>query len=165
MNKIVTWILVFALQVFVFNHLNFTSYLVPQVFIFLLIILPLHLSKLNIVLIGFGLGLLADIFTSTAGLHASACLWLVLIRMAILNSLDTKQMEANKNWFTVQNVGLPVFFYTTIALVFVYHLYVFFLGSIGAIDFERLLISTFASTSFALLIILFFELVSFGRSK
>ncbi len=75
------WTAILFLQFVVFNHLGFTAYLAPQVFIVLLITLPLHISKPYQVLLGFILGLIADFFVGTPGIHASACMWLVMIRL------------------------------------------------------------------------------------
>lgn len=163
MNKVVLYIVVFGLQVFVFNHLNFTSYLVPQVYIILLIILPVHLRKLNLYLLAFGLGLVADFFVSTPGIHASGALWMMAIRNVILSRLDITQQKANRMWFTSNTVGLAPFLYTTLSLVFFYHFYVLFIESIGAFNPVRWLLTVLASSTFALLFIWFLELVYFGR--
>ena len=90
MNRLLYWILILALQVVIFNHLELSAYIVPQLFIILLITLPVHLSKSVQVIIAFGLGLLADFFVSTPGIHASACLWLIILRMSLLARLDLK---------------------------------------------------------------------------
>jgi rod shape-determining protein MreD len=161
MNKVFGWILIFGLQVVVFNHLDFSSYVLPQVFIILLISLPLHTSKINQVLIGFGLGLLADLFLSTPGIHASACMTLILIRMWLLSRLDLKEQIANKLSFNAKTVGLPTFFYVTTVLVVIYHLYVFSLESIGAIYWVKMLLTTLISSALSLLIIGLIQYMSF----
>ena len=163
LNKIVQWVLIFALQIFVLNHLDFSTYLLPQVFIILLISLPLHISKINQILIAFGLGLLADFFASTPGFHASACLWLILIRMWILGRLDLKEQQANRLQFDIKNVGAGTFFYVTSVLVLFYHLYIFSLGSIGAINGARLLITSLLSSTLALLIIVLIQYITFRK--
>jgi len=82
------WTAILFLQFIVFNRLGFTAYLAPQVFIVLLITLPLHISKPYQVLLGFFLGLIADFFVGTPGIHASACMWLVMIRFGLLGAQD-----------------------------------------------------------------------------
>lgn len=163
MNKILLYIVVLGLQMFVFNHLNLTSYLVPQVYIILLIILPFHLSKLNVYLIAFAVGLLADLFVSTPGIHASGALWLVAIRNIILSRLDVVQQKASKMWFSSSSIGLFPFLYTTIGLVFFYHFYVLLIESMGAFNSVRWSLTALASSIFTLLFIWFLELVYLSR--
>ncbi|MBT8327143.1 MAG: hypothetical protein KJP21_05435 [Bacteroidia bacterium] len=163
LNKILQWVLIFALQIFVLNHLDFSTYLLPQVFIILLISLPLHVSKINQILIAFGLGLLADLFASTPGFHASACLWLILLRMWILGRIDLKEQQANHLQFNIKNISAGTFFYVTSILVLFYHLYLFSLGSIGAIDGYRLIITTMLSSALALLIIVLIQYITLRK--
>jgi rod shape-determining protein MreD len=147
-RKILYWLMVLFLQLVVFNHLAISSYLIPQVFIILLITLPLHLNKLVQVFIAFGLGLLADMFVGTPGIHASACLWLVMLRMTLLAPQDLKEQISNRESYTVYSAGLSGFIYTTVILVLFYHLYVFWLESIGAINSWNLFITTLVSSLF-----------------
>ncbi len=165
LNKILQWLLIFALQVVVFNHLDFSSYLVPQVFILILITLPLHLSKINQILIAFGIGLLADMFVSTPGIHASACLSLIVLRMFLFSRLDLKEQQSNRMFFNVKNVGISMFFYSAIILVVFYQLYVFGLESIGAINWVSLLLTTLFSSTLSLLAIGSIQYISYGRQS
>ena len=157
------WIFIVALQVIVLNHLDISAYLIPQVFIVLLISLPLHLSKMNQVIIAFGLGLLVDLFTSTPGVHASACMWMVLIRMSLLGRQDLKEHEANKVRYSLSVAGIVPYVYTISILVLFYHFYVFWLESIGAFNVSRLLSTAGLSTVLALTIIGMLEYVSFSK--
>lgn len=61
-NQVTYWVLVIGFQVLVLNHLDISSYIYPQVFVILLLTLPLHLKKTYQLLIGFGLGLVMDLF-------------------------------------------------------------------------------------------------------
>ena len=163
MNRVFYWILIIALQVVIFNHLELSAYLVPQLFILLLITLPVHLSKTVQVLIAFGLGLLADFFVSTPGIHASACLWLILLRMSLLSRIDLKEQEANKLAFNARTVGNSIFMYAAALLVVFYHFYILVLENIGAFNGWHILISAVLSSSFTMLLIGFIQYVSFNR--
>ncbi len=154
------WIAILFLQFVVFNHLGFTAYLAPQVFIVLLITLPLHISKPYQVLLGFTLGLIADLFVGTPGIHASACMWLVIIRLLLLGAQDLKEQIANHLPYNVHSVGLSTFAATTASLVFFYHFYVFWLESIGAINGYVILFTTLVSALFTLTVIGVVQLLS-----
>ena len=165
MTRLLYWISIFALQVLLFNHLDLTAFLVPQIFIILLITLPLHTKKIYQVLIAFGLGLLADFFVSSPGIHTSSCLFLVMLRMTILNTQDLKEEIANRLNYTARNVGVLPFSYTVLILVFFYHLYIFWIGSIGAINTYNLLVTTLTSSVFSLTVIAILQFMSLSHSR
>ncbi len=151
--KLVYWGVIMALQLLVLNHLGFSAFVMPQVFIVLLISMPLHWSKMIQVAVGFGLGLLIDLFIGSPGIHASACLWLVLLRIGILNTQDIKQQIANKLPYDIYSVGVTPFFYSALVLVFFYHFYIFWIQNIGSANGHRYLITTLISSFLALTII------------
>jgi rod shape-determining protein MreD len=161
-RRILYWILILALQLLVLNHLELSAFIVPQVFIILLITLPLHLSRLNQVLIAAGLGLLVDFFTATPGIHTSACLWLIVFRIGLLNRQDLKQQIANRLPYTVSSAGLVSFAYTAAILVFFYHLYLFFIGSIGALHGATYGLTVVSSSLLSLTII---AIIQFSNTK
>lgn len=160
MNRLLQWVIIIGLQVVVLNHLDFSRFLVPQVFIVLLIQLPLHLSRNYQVLIAFALGLLVDLFTSTPGIHASGSLILIMVRMFLLSRMDLKEHAANKLDFSIRTAGLAPYTYVTLALVLIYHFYVFFLESIGAIVWSNLLLTTVLSAMLSLLIIALIQFIT-----
>lgn len=161
-RRILYWILILALQLLVLNHLELSAFIVPQVFIILLITLPLHLSRLNQVFIAAGLGLLVDFFTATPGIHTSACLWLIVFRIGLLNRQDLKQHIANRLPYTVNSAGLVSFAYTAAILVFFYHLYLFFVGSIGAINGANYGLTVLSSSLLSLTIV---AIIQFSTTK
>ncbi|MDB9881567.1 hypothetical protein OAD66_00300 [Bacteroidia bacterium] len=161
MRIVLFWLFIIGLQVVLLNHLDLSAYLIPQVFILLLIKLPLNINKMYQVLIAFGLGLLMDMFTSTPGIHASACLWLIIIRIGLLSGQDLKEHEANKATFSANTAGLAPFMYTTIILVFFYHLYIFWLESIGALNWSLWLTTFIVSSISALTVMGIIEYLSF----
>lgn len=157
------WALVIGLQVLVLNHLDISSYIYPQVFIILLITLPLHLKKTYQFLIGFGLGLIMDLFVYTPGIHMSACLWLIAIRMIILGRQDLKEHANNKLTYSIKTAGFFPFFYTTLILIIVYHFYIYWLDGIGNINLEHMLITGLSSSLLAITLIGVLQALSLNK--
>ena len=65
-------ILVFALQILLFDHLHIGTWGVAMVYILFLINLPVRLPRWAEMLIGFGVGMLIDIWHSTLGIHIAS---------------------------------------------------------------------------------------------
>lgn len=158
--KLVYKLVVLAFQLLVLNHLDFSAFIMPQMFITLLISMPLHWSKITQVFVGFGLGLIVDFFLASPGIHASACLWLVLLRIGILNKQEIKQQIANKLPYDMYSAGSLPYFYSTLILVFFYHFYIFWIQNIGAMIWYKYGMTTLISSFLALTIIAILQYVS-----
>ncbi len=160
-TRAVYWVLILAFQVLVLNHLDFSAFVTPQVFIILLISMPLGWSKMTQVSAAFGLGLLADFFVSAPGIHASACLWLVLLRIGILNTQDIRQQIASKMDYDVKSVGLNSFLYSSVLLVFFYHFYIFWTQNIGSLQWSNYMLTSIISSLIAITLIGILQYLTF----
>jgi hypothetical protein len=163
--RIVYWLLIVTFQVLVLNHLDFSAFVIPQIFIILLISMPLGWSKITQVSAGFGLGLLADLFVSTPGIHASACLWLVLLRIGILNTQDIKQQIASKMDYDVKSVGLNSFLYSSTILVFFYHFYIFWIQNIGSLQWSNYVLTSMISSVLAITLVWILQYLTFQHKS
>ena len=85
--------------------------------------------------------------------------------MTILNTQDLKEEIANRLNYTARNVGVLPFLYTVLILVFFYHLYIFWIGSIGAINTYNLLVTTLTSSVFSLTVIAILQFMSLSHSR
>lgn len=163
MNKVLGYIGLLFLQVVVLNHLDFSRYIYPQVFILMLISLPPYLGRSWQVLIAFGLGLFMDLFIGTPGLHASASMFLILFRMFLLNRYDIEEIVANRDSLNIRTFPLDKFLYLTTSCILFYHALVFGLESVGAIHLKSYLLTVLISSFSAFLIILFIQFVFHKR--
>jgi hypothetical protein len=160
-NRIIYWLLVLVFQFLVLNHLGFSAFIIPQAFIVLLITLPLSLGKTTQVLIAFGLGIVADLFVATSGIHASASLWLIVLRIMILSRQDLKQQMVSNLPYNMKSVGVLPFLNTTLILVPLYHFYIFWIQNIGAIHWKNYFIASGASSILAITILITIQYLSF----
>ena len=162
-NQITYWVLVIGFQVLVLNHLDLSSYIYPQVFVTLLLTLPLHLKKTYQLLIGFGLGLVMDLFIYSPGIHMSACLWFIVIRMLILNRQDLKEHANNKLEYSIRTAGFSPFIYTTLILIIFYHFYILWIEGIGNINIEYITKTGLSSSLLSLTIIGVFQALKLNK--
>lgn len=163
MNKVLAAILLFLLQIVIFNHLDFSRFLYPQIFILILISLPPYLNRSWQVLIAFLVGIIADFFVSTPGLHASACLLLIMFRMFMFRRYDLDEIIANKASINIHSMAMDKYIYISLSMVLVYHVYAFALESVGAIDFLNYTITTLLSSVVSFLIILLIQFLFYRR--
>jgi hypothetical protein len=121
--------------------------------------MPVYWNRTAQIAVAFFLGLAMDFFISTPGIHASACLWMVLIRFGLLQTLDTSQLLMDKKLFSTYTVGNVPFFRVASVLVLFYHLYIFLLENIGNFNLTNYLLTVIVSSMFAFLIVALIQLV------
>lgn len=163
MTKIIAAIVLFAFQVVVLNHLEFSAYLYPQLFILILIMMPASVNKTWQMVIAFGLGLLADLFVGTPGLHASSSLLIALLRIGLLNRYDIEEVVANRSLIHVGTLGLEKFIYLALILTVSYHAISFGLESIGALNSLNYLLTVLLSSVVTFLLILSVQFMFYKR--
>lgn len=64
------------LQVLLLNNIQFSGYINPYMYVLFILLLPFETPRYLLLLLGFFLGLLVDIFSNTPGFHASATTFL-----------------------------------------------------------------------------------------
>ncbi|MGY6562274.1 MAG: hypothetical protein ACXITV_09210 [Luteibaculaceae bacterium] len=123
LENIARFVLLLLLQVFVFNHFYiFDGLVVLHIFILFILLLPFSLGPLVLLLLGFSAGILADFFTGTMGLQASAFTALAGARLILVKNIaprDGYEINAKPlpqflgwGWFLTYVSILTLFYYT-----------------------------------------------------
>ncbi|MCV9929387.1 rod shape-determining protein MreD [Flavobacterium sp. LS1R49] len=74
------FILLLAVQIIIFNNMNFLGYISPFPYILYIILFPVNGNKSGLLVSSFLLGLAMDMFCNSGGIHATACLILAYYR-------------------------------------------------------------------------------------
>jgi rod shape-determining protein MreD len=78
--NIFRFILLLAVQVVIFNNMNFLGYISPFPYVLFIILFPVNGNKYGLLVASFLLGFLMDVFSNSGGIHAMACLVLAYYR-------------------------------------------------------------------------------------
>lgn len=112
-------LLLLMAQILIFSNINFSSFVNPYVFPLFILLLPFGTPRWLLIIIGFGSGLLLDLFLGSIGMHASACLLIAYLRPALINIITPKgtEFEISPNvyaqgisWFVVY-LGISMLLY------------------------------------------------------
>ena len=105
------------------DSFNYISLFIYPLF---LLLLPLKTSKISLVLIGFGLGLIIDVFYNSPGVHAGATLFTAVMRPAILNIWEPREGYNVNHGLTIRNYGFNWFLKYAGSMFFI-HLLIYFI--------------------------------------
>ncbi|MFH6943608.1 rod shape-determining protein MreD [Flavobacterium sp. FlaQc-50] len=78
--NIFRFIVLLAIQVVIFNNMNFLGYISPFPYILYIILYPVNSNKSGLIISSFLLGLAMDMFCNSGGIHATASVILAYYR-------------------------------------------------------------------------------------
>ena len=157
-------IIVFVLiQVLVMNNIHLFGIVVPFIYIYVILKLPVNTTRSWMVLISFLTGLSIDIFSNTFGMHAAACTLVGFVRTPLLERfVDVREIQEG-SIPSYRLFGLGRFLRYTILLVSIHHIALFVIESFTF--FQPLLMITRMLSSILFTILLIFILEAFNLSK
>jgi cell shape-determining protein MreD len=81
--NIFRFIALLALQIVLFNNINFLGYINPLPYILFILLYPVNGNRTGLLISSFLLGLTMDMFCNSGGVHAASCLILAYFRPSI----------------------------------------------------------------------------------
>jgi rod shape-determining protein MreD len=155
--NLLRFIALILLQALVIDNFDLgNGWVVPYLYVFFILALPIELPVWAALLLGGTTGLTMDFFSSTPGMHASACLVMAYARGYMLRALAPREGYAANLRPTVNDMGMAWFITYAGVLIVIHHLWLFFV-EIFRFDgffatFSRALVSAAATLMLCLLV-------------
>ena len=136
-------------QVLILNQVQFSGFFNPYIYVLFILLLPTNTPKYALLILGFILGFVIDIFTNTLGVHSAATVFIAFIRPGILRLISNR--EDDRGDYPGLNQNSPGWFITyVVMMVFIHHFILFYLEvytfSNFFITFYRIILSTLFSS-------------------
>lgn len=148
--NIFRFILLLAVQIIIFNNMNFLGYISPFPYILFIILYPVNGNKSGLVVASFLLGLIMDMFSNSGGAHATACLVLAYFRPSIFKFAFGLSYEYQT--IKLNDVLTPERFSFILLSVVIHHFTLFLLEAFQFSIIFDILIRTLLSTIFTIII-------------
>ena len=148
--NIFRFVLLLAVQIIIFNNMNFLGYISPFPYLLFIILYPVNGNKSGLLIASFLLGLIMDMFSNSGGIHATACLVLAYFRPYIFKfsfglSYEYQTVKLN-------DVLTPERFSFILLSVLIHHFTLFLLEAFQLSFFLDILLRTLLSSVFTILI-------------
>lgn len=121
---IIALVLILA-QVIVLNHVCLFGVAVPLAFIYVILRLPVTISKDFLFTIAFMMGLIVDVFSDTGGINTLSCLVLAALRRPILHLYFNREDELSNPFPSIDTLGMMTYFKYALTMSLVYCMMVF----------------------------------------
>lgn len=148
--NIFRFLLLLAVQIIIFNNMNFLGYISPFPYILFIILYPVNGNKSGLLFASFLLGIIMDMFSNSGGIHTAACIVLAYYRPYLFKfsfglSYEYQTVKLN-------DVLTPERFSFILLSVVIHHLILFMLEAFKFSFFFDVLIRTLLSTIFTIII-------------
>lgn len=125
--QILRFALLVLLQVLVIDHIDLANgWVVPYLYVLFILTLPVNTPTWAVLALGFLTGVVLDMFSSTPGMHASACTAMAYARGWMLRALAPREGYETGLKPGITDLGLPWFMTYAGVLVVTHHLVLFF---------------------------------------
>lgn len=159
------FLLLCLLQVLIFNNLNLGGYVNPYVYVYLIIILPISMGRIQLLLVGFLLGLTVDVFSNTGGMHAAATTLIAFYRPLYLKAQSPREGYELAAVPHIKQFGLTWFIPYAFLLVIIHHTALFYLEAFRFADFFRTLLKVILSSGLTFVFVILAEFLFVNQRR
>ncbi|MBO6516419.1 MAG: rod shape-determining protein MreD [Bacteroidia bacterium] len=150
-------IVVLAVQILIINNLNLNQYMFPQLYIILLLSLPINLKHYVGYLIAFIMGFVVDSFSYTPGLQSFTAVFVMFLRYSYFNNLVDKEWLSSGIRPSFSNADSGWYLAYVSIFTFVFHFVLLILENFSFVNFGGTMLKILYSSSLAILLILLFQ--------
>ena len=159
--NIIRFVALVVAQVLLVNHIRLGGYVHPYIYLIFVMLLPINMPGWQLLLSGFGIGLVIDLFMGTLGMHAGATTLMAFCRPTIIKLVSGNQKFENTREPNIGQLGFLWFLRYTLCMVLVHNFTLFMLEGFSfhlvGQALLRILISVPVSSFLILMILLLFS--------
>lgn len=120
-SNIIRFVVLVVAQILIINHIRLGGYVHPYIYLIFVMLLPLNTPGWQLLLAGFGIGLVIDLFMGTLGMHAGATTMMAFCRPSIVRLVSgSMKMEMNREPH-IDQLGFPWYLRYTFCMVLVHN--------------------------------------------
>jgi hypothetical protein len=162
-GNIVRFILLALAQIYIFNKIQVSGYINPQVYVLFILMLPFEISGFWLLSFAFAIGLTIDYFQHTPGMHAAASVIMAFFRPGVIRLVGKKDDLEPWQYPNVRDAGSVWFLTYVIILVFLHHIFLFYMEVFRFREFFQTLIKVLINTVLTSLIIMIIQYLFYSR--
>ncbi len=164
-TNIIRFFIVLALQLLVFNNIQFSGYINPFFYVLFILLLPFETPKWLMLISSFLLGLSVDIFSHSYGMHAAASVFVAFLRPSLIRFIHSKKEYETGVLPTMGHLGFSWFISYASLLIFIHHFIYFFLEAFRLSDFLNTFYRIIYSSIATIIVIIAEQFLFFKERK
>jgi rod shape-determining protein MreD len=157
------FIFLILFQVLILNHIEFSGFINPYLYVLFILILPLETPKWFLLVTAFFLGLSVDLFSHTLGMHACATVTMAFLRPYLLKVIAPREGYETGAQPNARFFGMEWFIRYATILVVVHHSVLFYIEVFSFHQFFSTLLRVILSSIFTLILIVMSQFLTLKR--
>lgn len=162
-KEILLFVILVLLQVLLLNRIAVFGLAVPILYIYFLIKLPYGRNRFYVIVLGFLLGIVIDIFLNTPGMNAAATTITATLRSMVLNLFYPK--NEYEDLVPGIHTSTAAFVKFTVMMVLLHQTLLFFIEAFTLFNLTSTLIRIGSSSVLTIVLILALDSLSVRREK
>ena len=160
----IMFVLLVLLQVMLINNINMGVWgITPMFYTLFVLALPFETPGWALLLLGFSMGFVNDIFCDTPGLNAGATTLMAFARPWVLGMLAPRDGYENGTYPYLMNMGFIWYLYYSSLLILIHHAAYFMLDAFGFDHFFKTLSQIVLTTLLTEVLIIFSQYIAFRK--
>jgi len=164
-KQILIWVIFVAAQVLIAQSFVLYNRAFCFVYVGFLLLLPLGISRINIMLLGFITGFVIDVFYNSLGTHMAAMTLIAFLRPVWLNAITPRGGYENVESPAVKHLSLSWFLAYAVPLLFLHLAVIFFLEAGGFHMFFYVISKVFLSTLLTVLVLVIIQYLFYSKGR
>lgn len=148
------------IQVLLLNFIQFSGFINPYIYVLFVLLLPVSTPRYAVVLLGFFMGLVIDIFSNTLGMHAAATTFMAFARPLVMDLISAREMDKS-DYPGLHQYGFLWFLYYSSILVLLHHIFFFYIEAFIFVNFIHTFIRCLLSSVFSVFMIVLSQFLVF----
>ena len=157
-------LILLLVQVLVFNNIHLLGYITPLVIGYMVVCMHRGTPRIGVLLWGFVVGLLFDMFSNTAGMASASCTLIAMIQPVLLERLVPRDSAENLTP-SFASLGFGNYVFYVFLLMAVLHSCFYLLDAFTLTDWPLTLLSILGGSVLTTLIIICMELLIRTRQE
>ncbi len=150
-------------QLLILNNIQFSGYINPYLYVYFILILPFETPYIVLFATAFVLGFFIDIGNNTLGMNAAATVFVATLRPFVINIIKPRAGYNTETYPRASYYGINWFLKYSALLVFMHHLFLFFVESFSIDNFFHTLLKVILSFIFSMILIIITELFFYKK--
>lgn len=159
------FIFLVLLQVLVLNHVQWSGFVNPYVYLVFILLLPYETPKWLLLLSAFAIGITIDMFGNTSGMHAAASVFMAFARPGILSLIAPRDGYEAETKLTPLDMGFKWFVTYVSISVLLHHLFYFYIEVFRFSEFFQTFFKAILNSVITTLLIILGQYIFSKRSK
>ena len=165
LGKVLIYFVLFVLiQVLIMDNIHVFRIATPLLYLFIIVKIPVNVSRSYVIIISFLLGIVIDMFSNTLGMHAAACSLAGMIRNPLIYTFCGKELAEDATP-SYHSLGVGAYMKYVIVLVVSHHVLLFLVESMTFFDPVFLIFRIFAHVILTVMFICIVEAFNIKRKR